>query len=150
MPIARCEYVCPTSIRTLNAYSELPLREAHSLFFEFHGTEAGVAEQATMVQGIADAHGGRGFEWTTRPEDRTRLWNARHNALFAFLALRPGGNPVITDTCVPISRLAASIIGARAILDRAPFPTVTSGTATFTAACPSTRTAPRKSRSPSG
>ena len=127
VPLARCEYVCPASIRTLNAYSKLDLREAHSLFFEFHGTAAGVQEQAATVEEIATAHSGQGFEWATRPEDRTRLWTARHNALFALLASRPGGKAIVTDTCVPISRLADSIVGARAILDRAPFPTVIAG-----------------------
>ncbi len=81
VPVARCEYVCPASIRTLNAYAKLSLREVHSPFFESHGTEAGVAEQAATVEQIAVEHRGQGFEWVTRPEDRTRLWNARHNAL---------------------------------------------------------------------
>lgn len=127
VPVARCEYVCPASIRTLNAYAKLSLRQAHSLFFEFHGSQASVAEQATTVERVAAEHRGQGFEWTTRAEERTRLWNARHHALFALLASRPGAKPVITDTCVPISRLADSILEARALLDRAPFPTVIAG-----------------------
>ncbi|MFO1318003.1 MAG: FAD-linked oxidase C-terminal domain-containing protein [Burkholderiales bacterium] len=127
VPIARCEYVCPDSIRMLNAYSKTTLREAHSLFFEFHGTPAGVQEQATTVEAIAGEHRGLGFEWATRPEDRSRLWNARHQALYALLASRPGAKPVITDTCVPISRLAECIVGARAILDRTRSPTAIAG-----------------------
>ena len=127
VPVARCEYLCPNQIRTLNAYAGLSLREAHSLLLEFHGSEAGVKEQAELVEQVAAEHGGQEFQWTTRTEERTRLWNARHNALYAFIALRPGGKPVITDTCVPISRLADSIVGARTILDRAPFPTVIGG-----------------------
>lgn len=123
IPIARCEYVCPMTIKALNAHSKLSLREAHTLFLEFHGSDAGVQEQAAAVEGIAAEHQGQGFEWASRPEDRTRLWTARHNALFAMLAVRPGCKPVITDTCVPISRLADSILGAREILDRTPFPT---------------------------
>ena len=117
VPVARCEYLCPLTIRQINAYSKTTLREAHSLFFEFHGTQAGTLEQAQIVEGIATEHGGQGFEWATRPEDRTRLWNARHNAYFAGMASRPGARAIITDTCVPISRLAECITGARAILD---------------------------------
>lgn len=127
VPVARCEYLCPTTIRTINAYSKTSLREAHSLFFEFHGTDAGAREQAQTVEAIATEHHGQGFEWATQPEDRTRLWNARHTALFAGLASRPGARAIITDTCVPISRLAECITGARAILDRTTSPTSIAG-----------------------
>ncbi len=127
VPVARSEYVDPATIAAINAHSHTGLREAHSLFFEFHGTEAGAREQAELVQAIAREHGGQDFEWASRPEDRTRLWNARHNAYFACLQVRPGCRAVSTDTCVPISRLADSITGARAILDRATFPTMILG-----------------------
>jgi D-lactate dehydrogenase (cytochrome) len=80
------------------------------LFFDFHGTEAGVKEQAETVQAIVADNGGADFEWATRPEDRTRLWNARHSAYFAMLQLKPGCRAVTTDVCVPISRLAECVL----------------------------------------
>jgi D-lactate dehydrogenase (cytochrome) len=127
IPVARSEYICDRAIRAMNAYSKLTLKEAHTLFFEFHGSEASVAEQAEIVQGIAKENGGQDFEWATRPEDRNRLWTARHNAYFASLQVRPGSRAISTDTCVPISRLAESIMGARKILDQAEFPTMIIG-----------------------
>lgn len=127
VPVARCEFVDEVMVRAINAHSKTALREAPTLFFEFHGSEASAREQAETVQEVSRAHGGQDFEWATRPEDRTRLWNARHNAYFAALQLRPGCRAVTTDTCVPISRLAESIQGARRILDRAPCPTAIVG-----------------------
>ncbi len=127
VPVARSEFLDASSVRAINAYSKLELREQTTLFFEFHGSEAGVAEQARTVQEIARDNGGEDFEWATRPEDRSRLWNARHNAYFAGLQLRPGARAITTDTCVPISRLADSLIGAHEILARAKVPTAILG-----------------------
>jgi D-lactate dehydrogenase (cytochrome) len=127
VPVARCEFVDEVMVRAINAHSKTTLREAPTLFFEFHGSEASAREQAGIVQEVARSHGGQDFEWATQPEDRTRLWNARHNAYFAALQLRPGCRAVTTDTCVPISRLAESIGGARRILERAPCPTAIVG-----------------------
>ena len=121
VPVARCEFLDPPSIRALNEHSKLELREAYTLFFEFHGSEHGVAEQAQAVQQLASDNGGADFEWASRPEDRTRLWNARHNAYFACLQQRPGCKAISTDTCVPISRLADSLEGARKLLDASGF-----------------------------
>lgn len=122
IPVARCEFVDPVGIRAINGYSKLDLKEAYTLFFEFHGSEAGVAEQAQVVQSITSDNGGNDFQWATHPEDRTRLWNARHAAYFACLQLRPGSRAISTDTCVPISRLADSLEGARRILEEWPWP----------------------------
>ncbi|HLS54481.1 MAG TPA: FAD-linked oxidase C-terminal domain-containing protein [Zeimonas sp.] len=127
VPVARCEYVCEHSIRAINAYSHTTLREAPTLFFEFHGSESSVREQAEIAQQITREHGGQDFDWATHPEDRTRLWTARHNAYFACLQVRPGSRAISTDTCVPISRLSDSITGARRILDTAKFPTMIVG-----------------------
>ena len=121
VPVARCEFLDPPAIRALNEHSKLELREAYTLFFEFHGSESGVAEQAGTTQEIATANGGADFEWASRPEDRTRLWNARHNAYFACLQQRPGSKAISTDTCVPISRLAESLEGARTLLEASGF-----------------------------
>jgi D-lactate dehydrogenase (cytochrome) len=110
VPIARVEFVDALAIRAINRHSNLTLREASTLFFEFHGTQAGVKEQAELVQEIAAQNTGEGFEWATRPEDRSRLWNARHNAYFAMLQLKPGCRAVTTDVCVPISRLAECVV----------------------------------------
>jgi D-lactate dehydrogenase (cytochrome) len=79
------------------------------LLMEFHGSPASVQEQAATVQALAQDHGGHAFEWATTPEERTRLWTARHKAYFAALQMRPGCRCLSTDTCVPISRLAESI-----------------------------------------
>jgi D-lactate dehydrogenase (cytochrome) len=109
VPIARCELLDAHAIRAVNKHSHLTLREAPMLLMEFHGSPAGVAEQAATVQEIAREHGGADFEWASTPEERTRLWTARHHAYFAALQMRPGCRSLSTDTCVPISRLAESI-----------------------------------------
>lgn len=109
VPIARCELLDANAVRAVNLHDKLTLREAPMLLMEFHGSEAGVAEQARTVQDAAREHGGQDFEWATTPEERTRLWTARHHAYFAALQLKPGCRTVTTDTCVPISRLADCI-----------------------------------------
>ncbi|SDH96675.1 D-lactate dehydrogenase (cytochrome) [Paraburkholderia steynii] len=122
VPIARVEFVDSLAVRSINRHSNLTLREAPTLFFEFHGTEAGVKEQAELVQEIAAQNSGKGFEWATRPEDRSRLWNARHNAYFAMLQLKPGSRAVTTDVCVPISRLAECVVETEEDLKASPLP----------------------------
>ncbi len=119
VPIARSEFLDANTIRSINKHDKLTLPEQTTLFFEFHGSESSVKEQAETVQELATDNGGEDFVWATRPEDRTKLWNARHNAYFASLQMRPGTRAISTDTCVPISRLADSLEGARAILDKA-------------------------------
>jgi D-lactate dehydrogenase (cytochrome) len=109
VPIARCEFVDATAIRALNGYSRTGLPEQPHLFFEFHGSEAGVQEQVAIVQALAQDGGGAQFQWASSPEERTRLWEARHNVYFAALQLRPGCRSVVTDVCVPISRLAECV-----------------------------------------
>ena len=122
VPIARVEFVDALAIRAINRHSNLTLREASTLFFEFHGTQAGVKEQAELVQEIAAQNAGEGFEWATHPEDRSRLWNARHNAYFAMLQLKPGCRAVTTDVCVPISRLAECVVETEQDLKASPLP----------------------------
>jgi D-lactate dehydrogenase (cytochrome) len=109
VPVARIELLDALTVQAINRYSKTELREAPMLFFEFHGSPASVEEQAQTVQEIARDSGGQDFEWATRPEDRSRLWQARHDAYFACLNLRPGCRGVTTDVCVPISRLADCI-----------------------------------------
>ena len=92
------------------------------MFLEFHGTEASVVEQAKMVQEIAKDNGGLDFQWATRPEDRTRIWEARHNAYFAVLQLKPGSRAVSTDVCVPISRLAECVAETAKEIEQASMP----------------------------
>jgi len=106
VPIARCEFVDAVAIRALNGHSQTGLPEQPHLFFEFHGSEPGVREQVAAVQALAQDGGGAQFQWSGTPEERTRLWEARHNVYFAALQLRPGCRSVVTDVCVPISRLA--------------------------------------------
>ncbi len=110
IPIARSEALCGLTMKTINAYSKTAYKEQPTLFLEFHGTDAGVKEQIEMFQEIATEHGCEGFEWATRPEDRTRLWAARHEAYFAGLQLKHGARAVSTDVCVPISRLTECMI----------------------------------------
>ncbi len=109
VPIARCELLDVNAVRFVNAQSKLGLRESPMLLMEFHGSEDGVKEQAETVQALASEQGGEDFQWATTPEERTRLWTARHKAYFAGMQAHPGCRTVTTDTCVPISRLAEII-----------------------------------------
>jgi D-lactate dehydrogenase (cytochrome) len=122
IPIARSEALCATTMKAVNAYSKTNWREQPTLFLEFHGTHAGVEEQARLVQEIARENGGMDFEWTTKSEDRNRLWSARHQAYFACLQLRPGSRAVSTDVCVPISRLTECIVETSKDIARASMP----------------------------
>ena len=109
VPIARCELLDANALRAVNQHSRLALPEAPMLLMEFHGSDAGVKEQAETVQAIALEHDGTEFRWATTPEERSKLWTARHQSYFAALQTRPGCRCQSTDTCVPISRLAESI-----------------------------------------
>ena len=109
IPVARIELLDALTLTAINRFSKTTLPERPTLFFEFHGSESSVAEQAEFVQQLAGELGGENFEWATRPEDRTRLWQARHDAYFACLQMKPGGRAFPTDVCVPISRLAECI-----------------------------------------
>ncbi|WP_395826639.1 FAD-binding oxidoreductase [Elstera sp.] len=109
IPMARIELLDDAQMDAINRYSKLDYPVAPTLFFEFHGTEASVKEQAEQVRAIAEEQGGGGFQWATTQEDRTRLWNARHMAYYAALALRPGARGLTSDVCVPISELARCI-----------------------------------------
>jgi len=106
VPIARCELLDSNAVRFVNLQSKLGLREQPMLLMEFHGSAAGVKEQAELVQAIASELGGEDFAWASTPEERSRLWAARHKAYFAGMQANPGSRTVTTDTCVPISRLA--------------------------------------------
>jgi len=109
IPIARVELLDASAVRATNAYSKLTLPEAPMLLVEFHGSPASVEEQAERFGEIAAGFGSSNFQWTTKPEERTRLWQARHDAYWASIALRPGAKGVSTDVCVPISRLAECV-----------------------------------------
>jgi len=106
IPLARIELLNTDQVKACNAYSKLSLPETPLLLLEFHGSEAEVAEQSKNFGEIARECGGGDFTWTTKPEDRTKLWQARHDAYWSVKALRPGSGVVATDVCVPISRLA--------------------------------------------
>ena len=112
IPIARCELLDVHAVRAVNRHDKLTLTEAPMLLMEFHGTPASVAEQAASVQEIANDFGGSDFQWATTPEARTKLWTARHHAYFAGAQMKPGCRTVSTDTCVPISKLAACVTAA--------------------------------------
>jgi D-lactate dehydrogenase (cytochrome) len=116
IPMARIELLDELQVRASNAYSNLDLPVTPALFLEFHGTPAGVAEQAQEFGAIAEEHGGDRFRWETREEDRVRLWQARHDAYFAVKGLRPGVSVFPTDVCVPISRLADCVMETKADL----------------------------------
>ncbi len=122
VPIARCELLDTLTVQAVNRYSKLSLREAPMLFTEFHGTPAGVEEQARTVQEIAKELGGMDFEWATQQEDRNRLWQARHDAYLACRQVRPGSRAFTTDVCVPISRLAECIAATNEDITRASMP----------------------------
>lgn len=112
VPIARVELIDVNTVRMVNAYAKLALREEPMLLMEFHGSPSSVKEQAETVQELASGHGGNAFEWASTPEERTRLWTARHNAYFAAIQSRPGCRAISTDTCVPISRLADCLLAS--------------------------------------
>ncbi|GAA4013687.1 FAD-binding oxidoreductase [Actimicrobium antarcticum] len=114
IPVARVEFLDENGVRAINAHDHLGLPEQPLLLFEFHGSTASVAEQAAQVRDIVGEHQATGFEWATKPEDRSRLWAARHNAYFALLQMRPGCRSISTDCCVPISRLAECILETKA------------------------------------
>src|SRR5690606_17237979 len=117
VPVARIEVLDAVQVDAINRYSKTDYAVAPTLFLEFHGSEASVAEQAETVSAIAAEHGGADFSWTANTEERNRLWRARHDAAYACKALRPGGQIWATDVCVPISRLAECIAATRADLD---------------------------------
>ncbi|HET7850186.1 MAG TPA: FAD-linked oxidase C-terminal domain-containing protein [Pseudolabrys sp.] len=110
IPVARIELLDELQVKAVNAFSRLSLPETPMLLVEFHGSEAGVAEQATRFGEIANDLGGGPFEWATKPEDRTRLWQARHDGYWAARGLRPGVDTLASDVCVPISRLAECVV----------------------------------------
>ncbi|HNW63463.1 MAG TPA: FAD-linked oxidase C-terminal domain-containing protein [Piscinibacter sp.] len=122
VPIARCELLDVNAVRAVNEHSKLGLRESPMLLMEFHGSEAGVKEQAETVQAIAAEAGGENFEWASTPEERTRLWAARHKAYFAGMTTHPGCRTVTTDTCVPISSLTEIIEASVAEADASGLP----------------------------
>lgn len=122
IPVARIELLDEAQIAAINKYSKLDHKVAPTLFFEFHGTPAGVAEQAETVKQIAAEHGGDDFRWATTSEERSKLWQARHDAYYAALALRPGSKGLATDVCVPISRLAECIAETKRDLAQSPIP----------------------------
>jgi D-lactate dehydrogenase (cytochrome) len=114
IPVARIELLDELQVKACNAYSKLSLSETPTLFLEFHGSHASVAEQAERFGEIASEFGGGPSQWTTKPEERTKLWQARHDAYHAVVQLRPGTRPLATDVCVPISRLAECVAGTQA------------------------------------
>ena len=114
LPIARVELMDAFSIRAVNNYAKLGLPETPMLFVEFHGTKAGVEEQVAMFDAIAKDFGGGPCVFSTQAEERTKLWQARHDLYWAALTLRPGTRPFATDVCVPISRLAECVEATRA------------------------------------
>lgn len=117
IPIARIEFLDDVQVDAINKYSGLDLPVETMLFLEFHGSEAGVKEQVEWVEGIAREYGASDFKWTASTEERTKLWQARHDAAYACKALRPGAEIWATDVCVPISRLAECILETKKDID---------------------------------
>jgi len=118
LPLARIELLDEVQIRACNAFSHLTLPERPTLFLEFHGTEASTREQVETFAGITKAEGGGELHWAARPEDRTKLWQARHDAYWAARGLRPGTVLIATDVCVPISALAACVTETKEDIER--------------------------------
>lgn len=122
LPMARIEFLDAASIAAVNAASQTALPERPHLMIEFNGSDSGVAEQAQLFGDIAAEHGGAGFDWATRAEDRNRLWQARHRAYWSILASRPGARALVTDICVPVSKLAQAVSETRADIDASRLP----------------------------
>jgi D-lactate dehydrogenase (cytochrome) len=127
VPVARIELLDEAQIDAINKYSKLDHKVATTLFFEFHGSNAAVAEQVESVKGLAAEHGGDDFRWATTAEERAKLWQARHDAYYAALALRPGSKGWPTDVCVPISRLAECIGETKRDLAQSAIPSALAG-----------------------
>ncbi|HEX3885088.1 MAG TPA: FAD-linked oxidase C-terminal domain-containing protein [Stellaceae bacterium] len=127
VPVARIELLDEAQIDAINKYSKLDNQVAPTLFFEFHGTNAGVAEQVDIVKEIAGDNGGSDFRWASTQEERNKLWQARHDAYYAALALRPGSQGWATDVCVPISRLAECIAETKRDLAQSSIPSAMVG-----------------------
>jgi D-lactate dehydrogenase (cytochrome) len=127
VPVARIELLDEAQIDAINKYSKLDNTVAPTLFFEFHGSAAGVAEQVETVKALAAEHGGGDFRWATTPEERSKLWQARHDAYYAALARRPGSKGWATDVCVPISRLAECIAETKRDLAQSSIPSALVG-----------------------
>ncbi len=119
IPVARIELLDEVQMDAVNRYSKLDYPAQPTLFFEFHGSTRGVEEHAETVGGICSEFGGGDFRWATRQEDRSKLWQARHDSYYAALALRPGARGWPTDVCVPISRLAECLLETRRDVDEA-------------------------------
>jgi D-lactate dehydrogenase (cytochrome) len=118
MPLARIELLDQLQVQAVNAFADLGLPQSPHLLLEFHGTDAGVAETSERFREISEENGGGAFQWATKPEDRARLWRARHNAYYANKALRPGTRGYTTDACVPISQLAEIIRETKVDIER--------------------------------
>ncbi|MDX1401018.1 MAG: FAD-linked oxidase C-terminal domain-containing protein [Kiloniellales bacterium] len=119
VPVARIELLDEVQMDAINRYSDLDYPVQPTLFFEFHGTESSVVEQAERVAEVAGENGGGDFEWATQQEDRNKLWQARHDAYYAALAMRPGAKGWATDVCVPISELAEVILETKKDIEEA-------------------------------
>ena len=117
VPVARIELLDAASVGALNTYAKLNLPVSPLLLLEFHGSESAVAEQASTFGEIAEDCGGTDFSWTANAEERNKIWQARHDAYWALLTLRPGAQGIATDICVPISNLAAAVGHAQAKAD---------------------------------
>ncbi|MGH1455022.1 MAG: FAD-binding oxidoreductase [Paracoccaceae bacterium] len=122
IPMARIEFLDAASVDAVNAYAGSAFPVKPHLFVEFHGSGAGVEEQVEMFGDMSRDHDGLGFEWATKAEDRNALWTMRHNAYYAILASRPGARAIVTDICVPISRLAEAVEQTRADIAASPIP----------------------------
>ena len=127
VPVARIELLDEAQMEAINKYSKLDHKVAPTLFFEFHGTTAGVAEQVEIVNGIAAEQGADDFRWATTQEERSKLWQARHDAYYAALASRPGSKGWATDVCVPISRLAECIAETKTDIAQSSIPSALAG-----------------------
>ena len=122
VPLARVELLDEVQMRAVNRRSGLAYPEQTTLFFEFHGSPAGVAEQVDTVRSLAEGNGGGAFQWSNRPEERSKLWKARHEAFYAAVSLRPGAVGWATDVCVPIGRLAECITETKKDLEQTDIP----------------------------
>jgi len=120
IPISRIEFIDEVQMAAINSYSGLDYLEQPTLFLEFDGTEASVREQVETVGELCAENGGSEFRWAEKQEDRNALWQARHDAAYAAMALRPGSKPWFTDACVPISNLAECILATRKDIDDSP------------------------------
>lgn len=117
IPVARVELVDEHAMKEINVYSETDYKEVPTLFLEFHGNAAGLKQDVAFTKEIVNDFNCEEFAFESDTKGRNQLWEARHNAAYAFIHGNPGKKQMVTDVCLPISEMAEAIKDAREAID---------------------------------